>query len=619
MKRTARHSVLPLILLFSLLLFSSSINCVSAENLPWVVIQADGTVQGTNSIRRSGDVYTVIEDFSGPLRVEKDNIFIDGAGHTVAGGKGRGIVLEGRRSVILKNTRVTLDGGYVVDVKDALDCTLEGNTLVGTPQPIPGLPPPQTPLIGPIGVNFLNSQRITVKDNFIQNFFHALSLDFSSGHTITGNTLIDGIVGLDLSNTTDCMFRNNRLINSNFGIQLFSDYGYENDLDTSNTIDGRPIYYWVNQMGKSVPVDAAYVVLVNCANVKVDGVSPGGIALASTVNSAISRVKIFSRGCCVELIDCSGISISDSILRGHAIGVRLQYSSDNVISHNEISNFITCGVNLGSGNNNLVLQNTFVNNSYGISPPYETAPKGNVIASNNFTGNDWALTAYGSTKIESNVFKTNGYAIGFSGSSSSIVTNNAFISNENALYFSDSSGNEIYLNNFIDNTRDVVDAGASNHTSLLAPAKSVSNKAGSVQLAEFRVDRVNFFPPPPPSVNRWDNGTKGNYWSDYSGIDVNGDAIGDTAYRLYANNEDRFPLMKPTSLEDLPAPPNEESLPSEGTSPVEEPTGTDSSGNQTKPDQFPWLPVAAVSAVVAAVVAVASVVYLKKRKGDEST
>jgi len=77
--------------------------------------------------------------------------------------------------------------------------------------------------------------------------------------------------------------------------------------------------------------------------------------------------------------------------------------------------------------------------------------------------------------------------------------------------------------------------------------------------------------------------------------------------------------MVPTLLEDLPAPPNEESLPSEAASPVEEPTGTDSSGNQTKPDQFPWLPVAAVSAVVAAVVAVASVVYLKKRKGDEST
>jgi hypothetical protein len=135
-----------------------------------------------------------------------------------------------------------------------------------------------------------------------------------------------------------------------------------------------------------------------------------------------------------------------------------------------------------------------------------------------------------------------------------------------------------------------------------------------VQLAAFHVERVNFFPPPPPSVNSWDNGTEGNYWSDYTGIDSDGDGIGDTVYKLYVNNEDRFPLMQPVTIADLPASPNEGSLPSEGASPVEEPTGTDSSGTQTKPDQFPLLPVAASVAVAAAVVAVIGLLYWKKRR-----
>lgn len=41
----------------------------------------------------------------------------------------------------------------------------------------------------------------------------------------------------------------------------------------------------------------------------------------------------------------------------------------------------------------------------------------------------------------------------------------------------------------------------------------------------------------------WDNGKKGNYWSNYNGTDTNRDGVGDTMYTIDALDHDRFPLI----------------------------------------------------------------------------
>jgi len=49
------------------------------------------------------------------------------------------------------------------------------------------------------------------------------------------------------------------------------------------------------------------------------------------------------------------------------------------------------------------------------------------------------------------------------------------------------------------------------------------------------------------STNVWDDGypSGGNYWSNYTGVDADGDGIGDTSYTIDANNTDRYPLIAP--------------------------------------------------------------------------
>jgi parallel beta-helix repeat protein len=49
-------------------------------------------------------------------------------------------------------------------------------------------------------------------------------------------------------------------------------------------------------------------------------------------------------------------------------------------------------------------------------------------------------------------------------------------------------------------------------------------------------------------LNIWDNGTSGNYWSDYNGTDADGDGIGDTPYQVSNDDTDTHPLMVPVAF-----------------------------------------------------------------------
>jgi parallel beta-helix repeat protein len=166
--------------------------------------------------------------------------------------------------------------------------------------------------------------------------------------------------------------------------------------------------------------------------------------------------------------------------------------------------YVTSQENVISENN--IMNNYRMNGVYLDGASYNTI-SGNLIANNNYHG---IRVEYGShNEILNNVIVNNrGYGIYLYEASWNLVVGNTIQQCffDGMILGGQSEQNVMYHNNFIDN-----------------PAHAYDSLG-----------------------NVWDNGSSGNYWSDYTGDDSDGDGIGDTAYQIPGNTSvDRFPLMVP--------------------------------------------------------------------------
>ena len=84
-KRTTLASILIPAILFSAVIVIQFTNLAAAQSYSTITIKPDGSIEGTDKIQRQGDVYTLTDNITGSIEVQKSNIVIDGAGHTLQG------------------------------------------------------------------------------------------------------------------------------------------------------------------------------------------------------------------------------------------------------------------------------------------------------------------------------------------------------------------------------------------------------------------------------------------------------------------------------------------------------------------------------------------------------
>ena len=98
---------------------------------------------------------------------------------------------------------------------------------------------------------------------------YGISIYQSSNNILIGNTASNNIYGIYLYGSNNTL-QNNTMSGNTRNIYVSGGLSHHtHSIDTSNTANGKPIYYWVNQQDKQILGDAGFVEVVNSTNITV--------------------------------------------------------------------------------------------------------------------------------------------------------------------------------------------------------------------------------------------------------------------------------------------------------------------------------------------------------------
>ncbi len=226
-----------------------------------------------------------------------------------------------------------------------------------------------------------------------------------------------------------------------------------------------------------------------------------GIYLEKSAHGVVSGNKIlgdaeeeFNSGNGIQLWHCDSIEVTGNHVEKVRDGIYLEFSDNINISGNTSSNNVRYGLHFMFSNNDLYEDNLFENNGAGVAVMFS---KRIVMKGNTFKKN-WGTAAFGlllkeinDSEIYDNRFLDNTIGIQIEGANRLTYRNNLFSNNGWALKVRGACyGNSFTANNFLNNAFDLS-----------------------------------------YNSNLNDNVFKGNYWSEYTGYDLDKNGIGDVPYR----------------------------------------------------------------------------------------
>ncbi|UCC32916.1 MAG: right-handed parallel beta-helix repeat-containing protein, partial [Candidatus Bathyarchaeota archaeon] len=213
----------------------------------------------------------------------------------------------------------------------------------------------------------------------------------------------------------------------------------------------------------------------------------------------------------VILINCDGVRVENLTLTNSTVGIQLCWTHNTEIVGNNIANS-DYGVYQYQSSNISIHKSNLTHNIFGL---YAISSSNTTLSSNRFADNrvDGIRFIRSSANIIGNSLARNRCGIMLSGCDGNTILGNTIEDSFYGVWMAQSSGLTFYHNNFVNNTQPV------------------------------------YFSPTSPSVNPWDNGCEGNYWSDYEerypGATYDYYHIWDTPYVIDESNQDDYPMQNP--------------------------------------------------------------------------
>jgi parallel beta-helix repeat protein len=493
-----------------------------------------------------------------------------------------------------------------IQVKNSQNCNIYGNKITDSSYAVTLESSSEIGIfnneIYNCGFQIANSNCNKVIANSFAGGGTGINLQSSTGNVLVNNTIRDMSVGIWLDSSSGNTLRGNKLTKnySSFHVTGSNLAAYGNDVDTSNTIEGKPIYYCIGKTYQVVPSDGACVVLVNCSGMIVQNsvlsLGSGGLVLANTNNSILQGNTLAAQDPALlskystpgNPLDILIYHSHNNQIRSNCATVRLESSDNNTVTQN------TGVIRLTDSNYNRIVGNSIHKVDFvaidwsGITLKYSAY---NLISQNTITDNSagvWLCDGANNNRVENNTINGNaqgGIVLTVWPDShgprpeSNIIFNNTLTDNGNQGILDSATGTQIIGNRLVANGGNGLDMsndinctvignviegfcfgmyrGAVNCT--IVANNITINSRYSQYGVWFLSDTPgtffhnNFFVPidfsHSPNVTMvWDNGSEGNWWYFYTGVDSNGDGIGDTPYVINENNTDLYPLMKPYDI-----------------------------------------------------------------------